>query len=88
MTDLEASALTGSRLLLDGHDLENLILQDFVCQEEVDDLKLLKGTEHKRLQTVAYLSGQYEHAETSTYRTVRTRVGVCIGLKYLGNQYF
>jgi len=48
VTDLESSALTGSRLLLDGHDLQNLILQDFVCQEEVDDLKLLNGTEHTR----------------------------------------
>ena len=72
MTDLESSALTGSGLLLDGHDLENLVLQDLVCQEEVDDLKLLKGTEQE-ITDCCYLSRQYEHAETSTVRTKRNR---------------
>lgn len=36
---LEARALTGTGLLLDGHDLHDLILQ--LGQEEVDNLELL-----------------------------------------------
>ena len=38
---LKAGALTGARLLLDGHDLHDLILE--LGQEEVDDLVLLDG---------------------------------------------
>ena len=38
---LEAGALTGTRLLLDGHDLHDLVLE--LRQEEVDDLELLDG---------------------------------------------
>ena len=41
---LESSALSGTSLLLDWHDLEHFILQDFVRQEEVNDLKLLHTT--------------------------------------------
>uniref|UniRef100_A0A182MF71 Uncharacterized protein n=1 Tax=Anopheles culicifacies TaxID=139723 RepID=A0A182MF71_9DIPT len=36
---LEAGTLTSTRLLLDGHDLQHLILQQTV-QEEIDDLEL------------------------------------------------
>jgi len=39
---LEAGALTGRRLLLDGHDLHDLVLEA-VLEEEVDDLGLLDG---------------------------------------------
>jgi hypothetical protein len=38
---LEAGALTGAGLLLDGHDLQNLVLKGS-AQVEVDDFKLLK----------------------------------------------
>ena len=38
---LETSALTGTRLLLDGHNLHDLVLE--LRQEEVDDLELLDG---------------------------------------------
>lgn len=38
---LEAGALAGTGLLLDGHDLHDLILE--LGQEEVDDLELLDG---------------------------------------------
>lgn len=38
---LEPGALTGPGLLLDGHDLEHLVLQTRT-QEEVDDLRLLQ----------------------------------------------
>eukprot|EP00128_Syssomonas_multiformis_P001105 Colp12_sorted_trinity150504_noHs@353 len=38
---LEAGALTGTGLLLDGHDLEDIILE--LGEEEVDDLVLLDG---------------------------------------------
>jgi hypothetical protein len=38
---LEAGALTGTGLLLDGHDLHNLILE--FGQEEIDDLVFLDG---------------------------------------------
>ena len=38
---LEAGALTGAGLLLHGHDLENLVLEDG-SDEEVNDLVLLK----------------------------------------------
>ena len=37
---LEPGALTGSGLLLDGHDLENLVLEGW-AQEQVNDLVLL-----------------------------------------------
>ena len=37
---LEPGALTGSGLLLDGHDLENLVLEGW-AQEQVNDLMLL-----------------------------------------------
>ena len=37
---LEPSALAGSGLLLDGHDLENLVLEGW-AQEQVNDLVLL-----------------------------------------------
>ena len=39
---LEPSPLTGTSLLLDGHDLQHLVLKGR-AQEEVDDLKLLDG---------------------------------------------
>lgn len=39
---LEASALTGTCLLLDGHDLQDLVLQ-CATQEEIDDLELFDG---------------------------------------------
>jgi hypothetical protein len=39
---LEARALTGRRLLLDRHDLHDLILE-LVLQEEVNDLGFLKN---------------------------------------------
>ena len=39
---LEASSLTGTGLLLDGHDLQHLVLE-LSAQEEVDDLELLDG---------------------------------------------
>jgi len=39
---LEPGPLTGAGLLLDGHDLQNLVLEGG-AQEEVDDLKLLDG---------------------------------------------
>ena len=39
---LEAGALTGRGLLLDGHDLHDLVLEA-VLEEEVDDLGLLDG---------------------------------------------
>lgn len=39
-TYLEPGALTSPGLLLDGHDLEHLVLQTRT-QEEVDDLRLL-----------------------------------------------
>merc|ERR1712066_1227220 len=38
----EPGALTGSGLLLDGHDLENLVLEGW-AQEQVNDLVLLNG---------------------------------------------
>jgi len=38
---LEPGPLTGAGLLLDGHDLQNLVLEGG-AQEEVDDLKLLR----------------------------------------------
>lgn len=38
---LEACALTGTRLLLNGHDFHNLVLE--FGEEEVDDLELLDG---------------------------------------------
>jgi hypothetical protein len=38
---LEAGALTGARLLLDGHDLQDLVLESG-AQEEVNDFELLK----------------------------------------------
>ena len=37
---LEPGALTGPGLLLDGHDLENLVLEGW-AQEQVNDLVLL-----------------------------------------------
>lgn len=37
---LEASSLTGTGLLLDGHDLQHLVLES-AAQEEIDDLELL-----------------------------------------------
>ena len=37
---LEAGTLTGSGLLLDGHDLKNLVLEGS-SQVEIDDFKLL-----------------------------------------------
>ena len=37
---LESGPLTGSGLLLDGHDLENLVLEGW-AQEQVNDLVLL-----------------------------------------------
>ena len=40
---LEASALTGAGLLLDGHDLQHLILESG-AQIKVDDLELLNKT--------------------------------------------
>ena len=39
---LEAGALTGAGLLLDGHDLQNLVLEGG-AQVKVDDLELLEG---------------------------------------------
>ena len=39
---LEARALASARLLLDGHDLHDLVLQDG-AQEELHDLVLLDG---------------------------------------------
>jgi len=39
---LEAGALTGGRLLLDGHDLHDLVLE-LVLQEEIDDFGFLHG---------------------------------------------
>ena len=39
---LKASSLTGTGLLLDGHDLQNLVLQG-AAKEMVDDLELLDG---------------------------------------------
>lgn len=44
-TYLETSSLTGSRLLLHGHDLQNFIFQGR-AQEEIDDLELLKDARH------------------------------------------
>lgn len=41
---LEARALTGTRLLLDGHDLHHLVLERRRAQDCVDDLVLLRGT--------------------------------------------
>jgi hypothetical protein len=38
---LKASTLTSSGLLLDRHDLQNLILES-TSKEEIDDFKLLK----------------------------------------------
>jgi hypothetical protein len=38
---LEPGPLTGAGLLLDGHDLQNLVLESG-AQEEVDDLELLR----------------------------------------------
>jgi hypothetical protein len=40
---LEAGALTGGGLLLDGHDLHDLVLEDLLTEEVVDDLVLLDG---------------------------------------------
>lgn len=42
---LEAGTLTGAGLLLDGHDLQDLVLEGG-AQEKVDDLKLLQGKDY------------------------------------------
>ena len=41
-TNLKTSTLTGPGLLLDGHDLQDLVLQ-LLAEEEVDDFRLLDG---------------------------------------------
>jgi pyruvate/2-oxoglutarate dehydrogenase complex dihydrolipoamide acyltransferase (E2) component len=60
---LEAGALAGARLLLDGHDLHHLVLE-LVLEEVVDDFSLLHGEgEEEDLLDAADLALLHEAAE-------------------------
>ncbi len=64
---LEARALTGTGLLLDGHDLQHLVLQRRT-QEVVDDLELLEERGQLEICEVDY------HNSNSRNAKIRTQV--------------